>query len=73
MTNEPFDEQAGTAPIERILLTLARHDGDVEGKAVCFKDQSEFHFSGLAELVQWLKKDRLTLSDDIHEAQKRTS
>jgi len=50
MTN---DEIRKSRP-ERVLLVLARTEGDCRGKAIRFSDQTEFHFKSLSELSEWL-------------------
>jgi hypothetical protein len=47
------DEIRNSRP-ERVLLVLARTEGDCRGKAIRFSDQTEFHFKSLSELSEWL-------------------
>jgi hypothetical protein len=42
---------------ERILLVVARRQGDCRGKAVRIADDSEFRFDSVSELAEWLAAD----------------
>jgi hypothetical protein len=46
-------ENAYSRP-ERILLVVARRQGDCRGKAIRIADESEFRFDSVSELARWL-------------------
>jgi hypothetical protein len=43
-----------TSRPERVLLLLARHDGECRGKAIRFADETEFRFESMEQLTRWL-------------------
>jgi hypothetical protein len=57
---------------ERILLHLARRDGDWSGRAVRFGSGEEYRFTGLSDLMAWIG-GRSAGSSDAEEASHASS
>ena len=47
-------KRTGSTP-ERVLLHLGSRDGELTGKAIRFRDETEVRFHSLRELVDWLR------------------
>ena len=47
-------KRTGSTP-ERVLLHLGSRDGELTGKAIRFRDETEIRFRSLRELVDWLR------------------
>jgi len=57
MKNEKMQEKAESKP-QKVLLHMARKNGEWAGMATNFKTEKNYKFRSLKELFNWLNNDK---------------